>query len=64
MHKPKKTPSINTESMKKENFKQNLHDNLHNINEAYGRLDVLRNLYYLVGAYSSLKYELFLLQMG
>lgn len=50
--------------MKKENFKQKLHDNLHNINEAYARLDVLRNLYYLVRAYSSLKHELFLLQMG
>lgn len=64
MHKPKKKNPINKQSTKKENFKQNLHDNLHNINEAYARLDVLRNLYYLVRAYSSQKHELFLLQMG
>lgn len=50
--------------MKKENFTQNLHDSLRNINEAYAMLDVLRNLCYLVRAYSSLKHELFLLQMG
>lgn len=60
MQKPKK----NKQSTRKENFKQTLHDNLRNVNEAYARLDVLRNLYYLVRAYSSLKHELFLLQMG